>query len=269
MATLLRPATPRPRPLLGFPLTIFHRPARPNPFPPTPLNPLTTPPDLIPTLLAAYRDGWFPMGDPSTGRIEWVQPRRRAVIPLDPPPRFSRSLRARARLAPFLVTTDVAFEAVIRACAAPSLFPGRDATWIDPAILDAFLHLHRAGHAHSMEIWLNPSTSPPAPPVLVGGLYGLAIGRAFMGESMFCLPHLGGTDASKVALLHLVHHLRRRGFTLLDSQIQNPHMKSLGAVEITRARYLKLLSNAAGQPRDWLPFDPAATLADLATPAHP
>ncbi|MCC6678780.1 MAG: leucyl/phenylalanyl-tRNA--protein transferase [Phycisphaerales bacterium] len=266
---------------------------------------------LIESFLAAYREGWFPMGDPRTGRVEWVQPRRRAIIPLDPAPRFSRSLRAKARRNHFLITTDTAFEHVIRACAAPSPLPGRDFTWIDPSILDAFLRLHRAGHAHSIEVWLasapggtgvppvpdvappitaapspapgqseprlgagkasdsSPrlSTSPAHPPTLLGGLYGLAIGRAFMGESMFCRPDLGGTDASKLALLHLAHHLRRRGFTLLDSQIQNPHMKSLGALEIPRATYLKRVAIATGEPPPgWLPFEPTLTAASLGQP---
>lgn len=235
-------------------------------------------PALIQSVLAAYREGWFPMGDPDTGRIDWVQPHRRAIIPLNPPPRFPRSLRARARRPHYFITTDTAFEQVIRACAAPSDRPGRESTWIDPAILDAFLDLHRTGHAHSIEVWLGPEAAmanpphrftgpPPRPLILVGGLYGLAIGRAFMGESMFCRPDLGGTDASKLSLLHLVHHLRRRGFTLLDSQIQNPHMQSLGAIEITRAAYLKKL-RAATDPQTpgpaWLPFEPGKTLAALA-----
>lgn len=228
---------------------------------------------LIRQVLAAYREGWFPMADPVSGQVEWVQPHRRSVIHLDKPDgvRISRSLRAKVLRGPFHITTDTAFEAVIRACAAPSDFQGRESTWLDPAIIEVFITLHRAGHAHSIEVWRaassigesRPSSPHPHEPVLVGGLYGLALGSAFMGESMFCRPDLGGTDASKVALVHLFHHLRRRGFTLLDTQLQNPHMKRLGAVEIARATYLKRLTVAADQPRNWLPFEPHQHALDL------
>ena len=210
--------------------------------------------------------------------IEWVQPRHRALIPLDDRFRIRRSLAQRVRSRRFLITTDHAFASVISACA--SVPRPRDAThdassstWLCPGIIQAFLALHNKGHAHSIEAWLPIDQTPkPAaelllvrnlgpqstPHVLVGGLYGVALGRIFCGESMFHRPDLGGTDASKVCLVHLVHHLRRRGFAILDSQIANDHVAQFGMEEIPAERYLAQLAQLRDQHLEWQPFNPCA-----------
>lgn len=208
---------------------------------------------LVQAILGAYREGWFPMADPGTGRVQWVQPERRGIVPLDPGGlKLSRSLRQRLRSGAFTVRADTAFERVIRACAEAG--PGREETWIDGSIIGAYVILHRAGHAHSVEAWLHGEDGRE---VLVGGLYGVRHGAAFFGESMFSRPALGGTDASKVCLAHLVSHLRRRGFTLLDTQLWNPHMGTLGCIEIPREDYLRRLEAAWDTPARWEPFEPA------------
>ena len=176
---------------------------------------------------------------------EWVKPRRRALIPLGDRFTISRSLAARVRSNRFTVLEDTAFARVIRACAEPA--PGRQETWLNPTIIEAFEVLHQAGHAHSVEAWL-PS---PGGPVLVGGLYGLAIGGAFCGESMFSRPDLGGTDASKVCLVHLVEHLRRRQFVILDAQIMNPHIARFGAYEVPSREYDSMLAAAVTMNVTW------------------
>lgn len=186
---------------------------------------MTIDPDL---LLRAYAVGVFPMSD---GRdapdVYWVEPRRRAIIPLD---RFhlSRSLRKTVLSDRFAVTRDRAFVEVVRACAA------RDDTWINAEIEASYAELHRRGHAHSIEAWEGNA--------LVGGLYGVRLGGAFFGESMFSTV----TDASKVALAWLVARLKLGGFALLDCQFMTGHLKSLGAVEIPQEDYLALLDSALG-----------------------
>ncbi|MBK9188766.1 MAG: leucyl/phenylalanyl-tRNA--protein transferase [Phycisphaerales bacterium] len=206
----------------------------------------------VDALLTHYAQGWFPMLDPDEEVVRWVQPAMRFLLPLeDGGFHIPRTLRSRVRAARFEVTCDRAFGRVIRACAETR--PGREETWLDPSIIDAFELLHRAGHAHSLEAWHNAE--------LVGGLYGLCVGSVFCGESMFSRPHLGGTDASKVCLVHLVHHLRRCGFTLLDAQLHSDHLARFGATEVPRARYLAMLRKAAPDHRAWLPFDPAVARA--------
>ncbi|MDP8987062.1 MAG: leucyl/phenylalanyl-tRNA--protein transferase, partial [Actinomycetota bacterium] len=188
--------------------------------------------DLEPaTLLAAYRSGLFPMpiGQGRRELLAWWSPDPRGVIPLDGL-RVSRSLRRSCRR--FEVRVDTAFEAVIDACADP----GRDGSWISPAIRRAYLRLHRLGWAHSVEAW--------GPEGLAGGLYGVAVGGLFAGESMF---HRAD-DASKVALVGLVERLRHGGGALLDVQWTTPHLASLGAVDVPRARYLELLAEAVRRP---------------------
>ena len=182
-------------------------------------------PDL---LLRAYAIGVFPMSD---GRdaddVFWVEPRRRAIIPIQGF-RLSRSLRRTIRSGIFDVTRDKAFEDVIRRCAE------REETWINGEIERSFIELHRLGHAHSIECWQEGE--------LVGGLYGVRLGGAFFGESMFSLR----TDASKAALAWLVARLKVGGFTLLDCQFMTEHLRSLGAVEISQKDYLALLASAVG-----------------------
>jgi leucyl/phenylalanyl-tRNA---protein transferase len=180
-------------------------------------------PDL---LLRAYSIGVFPMSDSRDApEVFWVEPRRRAIIPLDGF-RLSRSLRKTLRAGVFQVTADRAFEAVIRSCA------DRRETWINGEIEQGFVALHRLGRAHSVECWRGET--------LVGGLYGVGLGGAFFGESMFS----AATDASKVALAWLVARLKVGGYSLLDCQFMTDHLRSLGAVEISQADYLALLESA-------------------------
>jgi leucyl/phenylalanyl-tRNA--protein transferase len=176
-------------------------------------------------LLRAYALGWFPMGTGRRGRIEWFSPDPRGILPLGAfhaPSRLSRVVRQSR----FDVRVDTAFDAVMRACAA------RDETWITEDILSSYVALHRLGFGHSVETWQDG--------VLVGGLYGVAIGGAFFGESMFHTV----TDASKVALVMLVERLQTRGFVLLDTQWVTPHLAQFGGMEIPRADYLDRLAAA-------------------------
>jgi leucyl/phenylalanyl-tRNA--protein transferase len=169
------------------------------------------------------------MADASGGRIAWYSPDPRAIIPLD---RFSvpRSLRQLIRRGLFEIRFDTEFHAVICACAR------REETWISDEIVTAYSELHVLGHAHSVEAWQGSE--------LVGGLYGVAIGGAFFGESMFS----GVSGASKVALAALVNRLRERGFRLLDSQYINPHLLQFGTIEIPRGEYLELLEKSVNLP---------------------
>jgi leucyl/phenylalanyl-tRNA--protein transferase len=181
-------------------------------------------------VLGAYSVGVFPMADARDAKsVYWVEPRRRAILPLTGF-HLSRSLRKTVTADRFRVTADTAFAEVLRLCAASA--DDRPDTWINGGIEDVFLRLHAMGHAHSVECWQGER--------LVGGLYGLALGRAFFGESMASRA----TDASKVALAWLVARLRVGGFTLLDCQFQTTHLASLGAVEIDRDDYMALLGAA-------------------------
>ena len=187
--------------------------------------------DITPeVLLRAYACGIFPMAESADDpTLFWVEPEMRGVIPLDGfriASRLARTVRSDA----FTVTVDTAFKAVIAGCAAPQ--PGRDDTWINKRIRDLYLGLHELGHCHSVEVWQNDD--------LVGGLYGVSLGRAFFGESMFHRAR----DASKVALVHLVARLIAGGFELLDTQYVTEHLRSFGAVEIPRRRYTVLLDKA-------------------------
>lgn len=187
--------------------------------------------DLEPgTLLAAYRGGLFPMRVGRGGPMAWWSPDPRGIVPLDS---FheSRSLRRVRRK--FVVTVDTAFEEVMRACGDPR----RPHGWIDDEFVAAYATLHRLGWAHSIEAW-------SADGALVGGVYGVAIGGLFAAESMFHRV----TDAGKVALAELVDLLRVGGATLLDVQWTTPHLASLGAVDVPRAKYLELLTQAVARP---------------------
>jgi leucyl/phenylalanyl-tRNA--protein transferase len=195
----------------------------------TPERPVVTPldPQLV---LGAYAVGVFPMADSrDADGVYWVEPRTRAILPLDGF-HLSHSLRKTVASDRFRVTADVAFERIIALCAEAAA--DRPDTWINPQIETAFTTLHRAGFAHSVEVWDGAQ--------LVGGLYGLALGRAFFGESMVSRTR----DASKVAMAWLVARLKVGGFTLLDCQFMTGHLASLGAIEIARADYLGLLSGA-------------------------
>ena len=182
------------------------------------------------TLLCAYSVGIFPMANDRHDReIFWVEPRRRGVLPLDAF-HVPRSLKKVLRTGRFHVTVDRAFERVIRACAEPA--PGRLRTWLNDELIDAYCDLAAAGHAHSVETWHADS--------LVGGLYGVSMGAAFFGESMFSKQ----SDASKVALVHLVERLKSRGFKLLDSQFMTEHLRQFGGIEIDRESYRRQLRDA-------------------------
>ena len=179
-------------------------------------------------LLQGYATGIFPMADSrDADELFWVEPRNRAIIPLE---QFhvSRSLRRTLRSGRFHVTRDAGFAAVIRACA------DREETWINADIERAMLALHASGHAHSIEVWSGDA--------LAGGLYGVKLGRAFFGESMFSNVR----DASKVALAWLVARLKVGNFTLLDCQFMTDHLASLGAISVSRETYVALLSAALG-----------------------
>ena len=179
----------------------------------------------IPQLLEAYATGFFPMSD--GGRIRWYSPNPRGIIPLERfhmPSRLARVVRQGR----FEMRADTAFRRVIESCAADR----EEGTWISPEIVESYAALHDAGRAHSIEAWRDGE--------LVGGLYGVAVGGAFFGESMF--HH--ARDASKVALAALVERLRARNFSLLDVQWVTPHLETFGAIEIPRRRYLMMLEEA-------------------------
>jgi leucyl/phenylalanyl-tRNA--protein transferase len=195
--------------------------------------------DLSPErLLMAYRHGifpWFSEGQP----ILWWSPDPRMVL-FPPELKVSRSLSKTLRKRPFEVRTDTAFRAVMQGCAAPR--PGEPGTWISPEMIAAYTRLHELGLAHSVETWRGDE--------LVGGLYGIALGRMFYGESMF--SH--ATDASKIAFVHLVRQLERWGFGMIDCQMKTEHLASLGAREIPRnefARRLEELVNYPDHPGHW------------------
>jgi len=183
-------------------------------------------------LLAAYTMGIFPMADAATDTdIFWVDPEMRGIIPLNAF-HVPHSLRKFLKKRPYRVTINRAFDAVITACGAAA--PKRPDTWINPTIKNWFCELHRMGFAHSVECWDHESGQ------LVGGLYGMAIGAAFFGESMFSKAD----HASKVALVHLAARLNARGFQLLDCQFTNPHLLQFGCIEISREDYHSALGAA-------------------------
>ncbi len=185
------------------------------------------------TVLYAYATGYFPMAVPEEGNaVFWFSPDPRAILPLDGF-RTSDNLARLVRRGRFEVGFDAAFEEVIRACA------DREETWISEEIVALYCRLHRLGFAHSVECRLEGR--------LVGGLYGVALGGAFFGESMFHTAR----DASKVALCRLVDHLRARGFSLLDTQYLTPHLARFGAVEIPREAYLQRLEAALARNAVW------------------
>ena len=188
-------------------------------------------------LLRAYAAGVFPMAESrDSAEIHWVDPRRRGVFPLDGF-HISRSLRRHMLQGGQRATVDLAFAEVVQGCA------DREETWINDEISKVYQDLHTAGHAHSLEIWEGET--------LVGGVYGVVIGAAYFGESMFSRKN----NASKTALAYLVHRLRSGGFQVFDTQFLTPHLASLGAVEIPRAEYHRRLADAIVQRADFAPPD--------------
>jgi leucyl/phenylalanyl-tRNA--protein transferase len=185
-------------------------------------------------LLRAYSIGLFPMAESADDpEIFWVEPELRGVIPLDGF-HVSKSLAKTIRRKPFDIRYDYDFDAVIDACAEETT--GRPSTWINRTIKTLYSSLHRMGHAHSVEAWEGDR--------LVGGLYGVSLGSAFFGESMFSRR----TDASKICLVHLVERLREKGFTLLDTQFTTDHLKTFGAIDVPKADYASMLTAAMESP---------------------
>lgn len=190
--------------------------------------------DLSPErLLLAYRTGIFPW---SVNPITWWSPEPRGILELDQF-HLPRSLRKTIAKGLFKITRDRAFRSVIEGCAAPG--PGRSETWISPEFVEAYVALHAAGHAHSLECWQGSD--------LVGGIYGVKVGGLFAGESMFNRV----SDAAKVALYHLVQHLRAQQFALFDIQMVTPHTQRFGAVNVAREEYLQRLRSAVELPRQF------------------
>ncbi len=205
---------------------------RPDPFA------IEITPDLI---LRAYRAGIFPMAERAEDEdVFWVSPERRGILPLDAF-HVSKSLRKAISRPDHVIRVDSDFDGVVTGCA--SIGADRGNTWINSTIRSVYGELFRRGFCHTVEVWNENG--------LVGGLYGLAIGGAFFGESMFHKK----TDASKIALAHLVARLRAGGFALLDTQFLTPHLQSLGGIEVKRETYEMLLADAIDRPGDFSAFD--------------
>ena len=203
-------------------------------------------PDLTPeTLLMAYASGIFPMAETrDSPEVFWVDPKRRGILPLEGF-HISRSLARRMRRCGYNATVNHEFAGVVAACA------DRSETWINDTIAALYGDLHASGHAHSVEVWDGPA--------LIGGVYGVTLGAAFFGESMFSRR----PDGSKIALACLVDRLRRTGFTLFDTQFITPHLASLGAIEISRAEYHDRLEAALDGQADFLSGPDRISLHDV------
>jgi leucyl/phenylalanyl-tRNA--protein transferase len=200
--------------------------------------------DITPqVLLKAYACGIFPMAESADDPgLFWIEPERRGIIPLEEF-HISRRLARTIRRGEFDIRIDTNFDAIIDGCAAPS--QGRPRTWINTRIRRIYRDLFAMGNCHTVEVWFDGE--------LVGGLYGVALGGAFFGESMFTRA----TDASKVALAHLVERLKAGGYTLLDTQFMTEHLRRFGAVEVERKEYQKLLDQAVAGTGDFFAFDRA------------
>ncbi len=210
-------------------------------------------------LVAAYLHGIFPMARGARGKIDWVEPYTRGVFDLEAfhvPKNVAREVR-KGR---FEIRTDTAFEQVMRECAKPR--GPSNGTWMCKPLLEAYLELFARGCCHSVEAWLvePPGEASPkggakprerAKETLVGGLYGVHLGAAFFGESMFSRPELGGSNASKVCLVHLVERLRRQGFRLLDAQMMNRHLAQFGIVPMSAQAFHRRLDKALAVPAAW------------------
>ncbi len=182
------------------------------------------------TILKGYSLGIFPMSESfDDTKIYWINPKKRGVIPIKDF-KISKSLKKEIKKNKFKITINKNFNEVITNCAKKT--KNRPKTWINKKIIDSYSNLHEIGHAHSIEAWFQNK--------LVGGLYGVSLGSAFFGESMFSTM----SNASKICLVYLIANLNKKGFTLLDTQFVNPYLKKLGAIEISRKKYLKILGNS-------------------------
>lgn len=190
-------------------------------------------------LINAYANGYFPMAETREDeQLYWFSPEDRGIIPLDTF-HIPKSLKRAMHKKPFRITTDTAFHQVITQCAKET--ETRKESWINPEIITLYTQLHEMGYAHSIECWQDD--------MLVGGVYGVALGSAFFGESMFSRK----PNASKIALVHLVQHLNERGYTLLDTQYTNPHLLQFGNIAISKQAYLTQLRHALTiTPNAWL-----------------
>jgi len=217
--------------------------------------------DAVSALLDAYRSGLFPMAHPVSGAIMWCSPEMRGILPMTKQDglHVSRSLERRIRSGWFELRADTDFENVLHECAAAR----DDGSWIDGRIVGWYCALFERGHAHCIEAWrTDPETGTRE---MVGGVYGVSIGAAFFGESMFSRPRarlqngdrhpLDGADASKVCLIELVRHLGACGYELFDTQFQNEHIAQFGVHEIPHEAYLEKLAAAADRPDAWRAFD--------------
>jgi len=182
------------------------------------------------TILKGYSLGVFPMSESfDDPKIYWINPKKRGIIPIKDF-KISKSLKKEIKKNKFKITINKNFNKVITNCAKKT--KNRPKTWINKKIIDSYSNLHEIGHAHSIEAWFQNK--------LVGGLYGVSLGSAFFGESMFSTM----SNASKICLVYLIANLNMKGFTLLDTQFINPYLKKLGAIEISRKKYLKILGNS-------------------------
>ncbi len=179
------------------------------------------------------------------GDVDWYRPHMRAIVPIDERLHVSRSLQRTIRRGRFVVSTDLCFEHVIRECAAVSR-SGEGGAWLSQDIIQLFGLFHAAGFAHSVEVWAADEHGSERVPV--GGIYGVSVGRVFCAESMYCRPELGGTDASKVALIRLASLVKSLGYEALDAQILNPHTAQFGTYEIPDETYCGLLKQWASVP---------------------
>jgi leucyl/phenylalanyl-tRNA--protein transferase len=201
------------------------------------------PPEIIASMLDAYSLGYFPMAQSADeDEFHWYEPQMRGQMPIVGL-HIAKKLERTVKRFDYEVRIDTAFAEVIDACAAPRASKtkeGAEGTWINRPIRNLFVGMHEAGHAHSVEVWMNGA--------LAGGCYGLAVGGAFMGESMFSRR----TDASKIALVHLCARLAKGGFTLLDTQFVNEHLKQFGVYEIPAEQYRERLAEALPKAADFL-----------------
>mgnify|MGYP001263116357 CR=1 FL=1 len=212
-------------------------------------------------LLAAYQQGVFPMSDGPAGEIALYEADPRGVMPLTEAQglHVPRSVARVIRSGRFTVTSDLAFERVVRGCAAPR---PDDGVWLSKRLIAAMVAMHEAGLAHSVEAWRTDPKS--GEPVVVGGIYGVSVGRVFCAESMFCFPRprnrdgtrhsLDGTDASKVCLVALIRHLHACGYAVLDIQMVTPHTARFGARDVSRRMYLGLIGGLVTAPDAWRPL---------------
>jgi leucyl/phenylalanyl-tRNA--protein transferase len=184
-------------------------------------------------VIAGYMSGYFPMAVGREKPIEWFMAEPRTILPLDDRFKVRRSLRQTMKQLDYQIRIDSDFDAVIRACARHHEVPDRE-VWLSEEMIDLYTELHHRGFAHSVEVWTSAG--------LVGGLYGIALRRLFLGESMFSRI----SSASQIALVALVERLRHRGFSLLDVQMRTPHIALFGAIDLTHKEYLRLLEEALG-----------------------